>query len=450
MMMDTVIRHGRVLASTGFVPADVRIVEGRITEIGDNLGPDGGREIDATGCWVLPGAVDGHVHFNEPGRTEWEGFRTGSAALAAGGTTAFADMPLNSLPPTINRAAFDLKRAAGERESRLDFALWGGLVPGNLDDMEPLADAGVVGFKAFMIDSGIEDFQFADRRTLRDGMRRAAALRLPVAVHAEDAEVIRKSLARASAQFAGPDVWPASRPVTAELEAVRVALDLAGETGCALHIVHAGCPEVVDLVRAARRAGIHATVEVCHHYALLDHGATRVHGVLAKCAPPLRDAANRDTLADRVFSGTVDCIGSDHSPAPPELKAGREFMDAWGGIMGCQHGLLLLADRALREYGETGFATVWQLASIGAATVLGLDHRKGRLAPGFDADLVLLEASKSHVIETGDLRYRHQTSPYVGMELALRVRALGTRGRWTAAAGEDLPHGAAEFLKRKR
>lgn len=441
---------GRILGDDGFYEADVVVCDGKIVDVGQGVA----RNVDAVhhvdGAWVLPGAVDAHVHFNEPGRTHWEGFASGSRALAAGGSTSFIDMPLNASPPTLDRVSFELKRTAGEANSCLDFALWGGLTPDNLADLRGLAACGVVGFKAFIISSGIDDFLCVDARVLREGMRVAAELGLPVAVHAEDAAVVAASTAEV--QRTGKSdarAFLASRPVGSEIAATRMALDIAGETGCSVHIVHAGCPEVVELVRAAWMAGADATVEVCYHHALLDITATDTHGAIAKCAPPLRDAASRDALANLIFDGRVDGLGSDHSPAPPDLKAGRSFWDAWGGIMGCQHGLLLLADRAIRERGESGLVSVWRAASVLPAARWGLGDRKGQIARGCDADIVILESCPPTKIESASLLYRHQTSPYVGMSLGLAVRDIFCRGNRLGRGGECLPPGGAKFLTRR-
>lgn len=444
------IRNARVLLNEGFSNTDIVIADGKIAAIGCGVADEATHTINATDAWVLPGAVDAHVHFNEPGRTDWEGFETGSKALAVGGTTSFIDMPLNASPPTINVEAFAQKKQAGEANSRLDFALWGGLIPGNTDVLPALADCGVVGFKAFMIDSGIEDFPGVDARCLHDGMRVAARLGLPVAVHAEDAAVVKAASEKARLHGAADArAFLDSRPREAEITAARVALDLAGETGCAVHIVHAGCPEVVHLVHEARALGVDATVEVCYHHALLDSTATDTHGVFAKCAPPLRDAACRDALAQLVLNNAVDGIGSDHSPAPPSLKTGRSFWDAWGGIMGCQHGLLLLAEWAIAQNGESGLATIWSAASSRPATRWGLADRKGKIAEGNDADIILIEKTDPAIIREQDLLYRHQTSPYVGMSLGLQVRHLCLRGKWCRPDGVSLPAGEARFLTRK-
>src|SRR4051812_6301418 len=267
MSFDVIIRGGNVVTPDGVRAVDVAIAGGEIVEIALAIGGGAKEEIDATGCHVLPGLIDAHVHFNEPGRTEWEGFATGSSALAAGGGTCFFDMPLNASPPTLDGASFDAKREAAERSSRTDFALWGGLTPDNLDKMEELAERGVIGFKAFMSGSGIDDFGRADDLTLYRGMKMAARLGLPVAVHAESEEITARLGAEIRAR--GGRGWRdylASRPIVAEVEATQRAITLAAETGCRLHIVHVSNSRSSELVRlAASHSGANVTCETCPH-----------------------------------------------------------------------------------------------------------------------------------------------------------------------------------------
>ncbi len=259
--------------------------------------------------WV-PGIIDAHIHFNEPGREHWEGIASGSRSLATGGGAVFFDMPLNSAPPTLNRQSFARKQACAEAKSVLDFALWGGLTPNNLDTMEEMAEAGAIGFKAFMSRSGTSDFSHSNAGVLKRGMKIAAACGLPVGVHAEDDEMTQ-ALAdeRRSQGKIGWRDYLDSRPVEAELRAIRVALELAGETGCDLHIVHVSCPEGIDLIRDARDNGVRVTAETCPHYLLLTDDCVGEIGASAKCAPPLRDAARRDEMWMRLRAGMIDTLG---------------------------------------------------------------------------------------------------------------------------------------------
>jgi allantoinase len=345
---DTVLRRASVVTADGTRTLDVGISGETFAEFAPDLTGSCETEIDATGKVLFPGLVDAHVHFNEPGRTEWEGFATGSAALAAGGGTCFIDMPLHSSPPLLDLASFAAKRRAGESNSRLDFALWGGLTPDNLSHLADLARAGVAGFKAFLCPSGLEEFAPANEVALRRGMHVAAEFGLPVAVHAESPATLAAHLARHPHRHPGTMAdWLASRPVAAELDAIEMALGCARDTGCALHVVHISSPEGIARVGAAKREGIDVTAETCPHYLLLDTAAAIRIGPAAKCAPPLRPAAAVEGLWRCLAAGEIDSIGSDHSPAPPELKEGNEFFSMWGGIAGCQHGMPLVIGRAL-------------------------------------------------------------------------------------------------------
>jgi allantoinase len=400
--------------------ADVAVADGVIAAIGPELEGPAREEVDARGLDVLPGVIDAHVHFNEPGRTEWEGWATGTRALAAGGATACVEMPLNAHPPTVDGAAFDAKHAAAGRSALVDFALWGGLVPGDVDRLDELAARGAAGFKAFMCDSGIEDFPAVDDETLRAGMERAAALGLPVAVHAERPSALGEP--------AGPG-WRdfvASRPVEAELEAIATALALAEQTGCSLHVVHVSTGRGVALVAEARERGVDATCETCPHYLVLTEDDLETLGVRAKCAPPLRPAREREQLWEHLLAGRIAFVASDHSPCPPELKfvggAGAadsdDFAAAWGGIAGCQSLLaLLLDDERLAP------AAVEPLTSGSVAARFGF--AKGGLEPGADADIVLVERGAPHAAEPLD---RHRLSPFAGRPLRARVVRTLVRG----------------------
>jgi allantoinase len=429
-MPDLIIRNAQV---AGLAPVDIAVENGIIVDVAASIADHAENEIDATGLLVLPGVFDGHIHFNEPGRAHWEGFATGSRALAAGGGTSFADMPLNAAPPTIDRESFELKRTAGEALSVLDFALWGGLVPGNSDKLEELAECGVIGFKAFMIDSGISDFPGVDAKVLREGMKVAAGLGLPVAVHAEDeALIVEKSNAARAAGNTGVRGYLDSRPPESELNAVRVALELAGETRCRLQIVHVSCPESIELISSAKAGGVDVTCEVCPHHLLLNEDAMFKHGAVAKCAPPLRDETRRAALWDEL--PRIDCIGSDHSPAPPDMKQGDDMFKVWGGIMGCQHGFLLLLDAVLEQCPDR-LPDIWEKVSARPASRLGLGARKGRIEIGFDADIVFIERTEPREIVSTELLYKHQTSPYVGMTIRSRVARSLLRGRDAGLSG---------------
>jgi allantoinase len=321
LVADLIIRAGNVVTHGGVQQLDIAVENGKILELSPTVSSKAKEEINVKGLYIFPGLIDVHVHFNEPGRTEWEGIATGSAALAAGGGTLFVDMPLNSSPPVLDKESFLTKKQLAERLSHTDFALWGGLTPDNLDQLEELAELGVIGFKAFMSNSGIEDFKAVDDVSLYEGMKKAAQLGLPVAVHAES-ETMTSTLTKHIREAGGKSVrdYLKSRPVIAELEAINRALLFAKETGCDLHVVHVSSAKGVALVTRARQQGVKVTCETCPHYLhFTDEDATTL-GAVAKCAPPLRTDQERLELWQTVQRGEIDLIASDHSPSSPALK----------------------------------------------------------------------------------------------------------------------------------
>jgi allantoinase len=427
---EILFRGGTLVTAEGLVSADVAVVDGRVVATGPELESQAAEVVDASGLHLFPGFIDAHVHFNEPGREHWEGLSSGPRALAAGGGTTFFEMPLNANPPTLDREGFARKRACAEAKSILDFALWGGLTPINLDTMEELADAGAIGFKAFMSRSGTSDFPHSDAKVLKRGMKTAGACSLPVAVHAED-DLMTNALAegfRSQGKIGWRD-YLASRPVEAELRAIRVALELAGETGCDLHIVHVSCPEGIDFIRAARDQGVRVTVETCPHYLLLTDESVGQIGASAKCAPPLRDAARCEEMWKRILAGMVDTLGSDHSPAPPEMKISDDFFSIWGGISGCQHAFPLALAEWYARLGYDGFPRFSAMTATNVAERFGIGRRKGRIAEGFDADITLVDLKESSTITAEQLLYRHAISAYIGLELRAVVKGTWVRGR---------------------
>lgn len=408
----------------------IGIVDGMIA--GLDAGP--AREtIDATGLLVLPGVVDAHVHFNEPGRTEWEGWATGSRGAVAGGTTTVCDMPLNSHPPVVTTEAFDAKQTAAEAQSLCDFALWGGLVPGHVGDLEPLAERGVIGFKAFMAASGIDDFPKVDLATLREGMLRAARLGLPVAVHAE----FDRAGPRDGTTIAD---FLASRPIESECKAITCAIDLAGETGCALHVVHVSSARGAALIVEGRARGVDVTAETCPHYLVFTDEDMQRLGAVAKCAPPLRDDGERLALLDHLRAGHIDTIGSDHSPSPWHMKMHDDFFKVWGGIAGVQHLLPVLLDTGL----DVGLIARLTAEHVAGRFRLG---SKGAVAVGYDADLTLVAESDPHDVSSESLFYRHRVSPYVGRRLRARVRRTILRGRTVFLDGHMTADGGGRLLR---
>jgi allantoinase len=427
---DVLFRGGTLVTAEKLVEADVGVAGGRVVATGPELEGQAAEVVDASGLHLFPGFIDAHVHFNEPGREHWEGLSSGSRALAAGGGTAFFEMPLNAFPPTLDGEGFARKRACAEAKSILDFALWGGLTPINLDTMEELADCGAIGFKAFMSRCGTPDFPHSDAKVLRRGMKTAAARGLPVAVHAED-DLMTYTLAeerRSQGKVSWRDYLD-SRPVEAELRAIGVALELAGEIGCDLHIVHVSCPEGIDLIWEARDRGVRVTAETCPHYLLLTDESVGRIGASAKCAPPLRDAARREEMWVRILADKIDTLGSDHSPSPPELKISEDFFEVWGGIAGCQHAFPL----ALAEwYNRSGLDRFPRFAAMTASNVadrFGIGRVKGQISEGFDADIALVDLQGSLMIDAEQLFYHHAISPYIGSELRAIVKGTWVRGR---------------------
>jgi allantoinase len=411
-------------------PLDIAISEGRIAAIAPNLEGTAKEEIDASGLHVFPGVVDAHLHFNEPGRADWEGFATGTAALAAGGTTTYFDMPLNAHPPTVNAEAFRLKLAAARASSLVDFGLWGGLVPGNVEDLEELATLGVVGFKAFMSNSGIEDFPAVDDLTLYEGMARAAKLGRIVGVHAENDGITSLLAQRAQAEGrAGVRDYLQSRPVIAELEAIQRAIIFAEETKCSLHIVHVSSGRGVTLVAEARAQGVDVSCETCPHYLVLTEEDVERLGAVAKCAPPVRSAEEREALWGHLFKDTLPMVTSDHSPAPLSMKTGDDFFKIWGGISGCQSLLQLLLTHVTEGHWSRGLPleTIASVIADYPARRFGIAS-KGRIEVGADADLALVDLARSEVLKAEDLQYKHKHSPYVGMTLRGRISRTIVRG----------------------
>jgi len=428
-MLDTVLRGG-TLVMDGLPQSDIAIEDGRIAAIAPDL-PGAREEIDARGLCVFPGLIDVHVHFNEPGRTEWEGAATGSRALAAGGGTLFFDMPLNSTPCTVTAQAFDQKHAALAESSITDFALWGGLIPGSISHMAEMAARGVVGFKAFLCDSGLPEFPRADDLTLLEGLREAARLNLPVAVHAENQEIAgrvpRPAYVNEVRHFL------ASRPVMAELEAIQRAALFARETGAKLHIVHVSSGRGVAVAAEARARGTDLSIETCPHYLFFTEDDVERLGAIAKCAPPLRDAAEQDALWSHLLRGDVDIVASDHSPALPEMKSG-DFARAWGGIAGVQSTLAVLIDRG-RLCRRLPLHRIASLLSAAPSRRFRIAS-KGSLALGLDADLAIVNLARPVELQRAHLQQRHALSPYVGHALTGCVERTIRRGETVFLSGE--------------
>jgi allantoinase len=447
---DLIVRGGTLVRHSSLEISDLGVSDGKIVALESEILGSAGEEIDARGLHIFPGVIDAHVHFNEPGRTDWEGISSGSRAFAAGGGTTFVDMPLNSSPVTIDGPSFDLKLAAMQASSLTDFALWGGLVPGNLEHLPELASRGVMGFKAFMSNSGLTEFDAADDLTLLEGMRVAATLGLPVAVHAESDSItlVLSSRLRAAGKTGIRD-YLESRPVLAELEAISRAILLAEETGCALHIVHISSGRGVALAAQARARGVNVTLETCPHYlAFTDDDLERLGAVL-KCAPPVRNLLERDHLWREVLTGQVDIIGSDHSPAPPEMKtqweSSGDFFAIWGGISGVQSTLAVMLSEGVQARGLP-LGLVAKMLATKPAERFGFAY-KGKLEIGFDADISLLDLSRSFTLEPEALLYRHTQSPYLGQKFAGVINRTVSRGQTIFRDGVIVEGARGQFVR---
>jgi len=426
-----IIRGGTVVTSRGVEKADIAIDGEQIKAVGRNLADDG-EEIDASGLHVFPGGIDSHVHFNEPGRMQWEDIAHGSAALAAGGYTSFIDMPLNNLPVTTDVAAFDLKLEAMKRSSKVDFGLWAGLVPGNLDQLEPLVRLGVMGFKAFMCPSGIDEFPASDLNTLREGMKRIEALDSILLVHAEDPAHLLELTGTGALDFIR------SRPPDAEWSAIAQAIDLADSTGCRLHVVHVSTARGLDLIREAQEKGLDVSGETCPHYLLYTEEDLQRLGGVAKCTPPFRTAADREAL------WTAPMVVSDHSPSTLALKRGDDFSMIWGGISGCQSTRqLLLAQNRL------DLAGVAAVTATNIARRLGLEG-KGDIASAYDADLWLVDLEMSSTLNAVDLLYRNPFSAHEGQPIRGRTVRTLVRGQTVFVDGKPATAPIGRLLRPSR
>jgi len=378
---------------------------------------------------ILPGLVDSHVHINDPGRTHWEGFVTATQAAAAGGYTMLVDMPLNCLPATTTVAALEAKREAAHGRCFIDWAAWGGVVHDNQNDIEPLAAAGVRGFKCFLVDPGIDGFTMVTEQQLRTSLPHVAQTGMPLLVHAElPAPIARATEALSKADWRSYSTYLRSRPEEAELAAIRLMLALCREFGFRLHIVHLSTSQALVELQQARDAGLPVTVETCPHYLHLDAEMIADGDTLKKCAPPIRNRANRERLWEGLKHRTIDMVVTDHSPCPPAMKKLDEgsFRDAWGGISSLSVALPLM----WTEASARGF-TLLDLAGWMAeapAQLAGLAAQKGRIAEGCDADFVVFDPESSFVVSHEKLRYRHPVSPYLGETLRGVVKATYLRG----------------------
>jgi allantoinase len=420
-MVRTAIRSTRVCTAAGVGPAVVVIEGERIAEVRRDAPPDAQLH-DVGSLVVMPGLVDCHVHINEPGRTEWEGFATASAAAASGGVTSLVDMPLNCIPVTTTRDALRRKLEAVQGKLHVDTGFWGGVIPGNSRDLADLAKDGALGAKAFMCHSGIDDFPKSTQEDLRLAMPVLRDSGIPLLAHAE-LELAVEAHEKDPKRYAA---YLESRPRAWEDAAIAVLVDLCRETRCPVHVVHLSSASALRMIRDAKAEGLPLTVETCPHYLCLraeevPYGATQY-----KCAPPIRENENREALWRGLLEGTIDFVVSDHSPCTPALKDG-DFMGAWGGIASLQLGLPNVWTEARARGASLADLARWMCR--GPARFAGLSDRKGAIAPGLDADLAIWDPDARFEVAQHELRFKHKVSPYVGRALDGVVRESWLRGR---------------------
>jgi allantoinase len=422
-----VFRSRRAVLPDGERAADVVVSEGRIIEV-LAYGAGDGELVDLGELVLLPGLVDSHVHVNEPGRTEWEGFATATRAAAAGGVTTIVDMPLNSIPPTTTVDNLAAKRKVAEDRLFVDTGLWGGAIPGNTGDLAPLHDAGVFGFKSFLAPSGVDEFPHLNREQLEEALAEQARIGALAIIHAEDPRILDEAPHTPGPQYAD---FLASRPDDAEAVAVAGLLEIARRTGARVHILHVSSAAVLPLLRAARAAGVQVTAETCPHYLTLAAEQVPAGDTAFKCCPPIRSEANRDLLWEALAAGEFAAVVSDHSPSTPELKhlpslgGDGDFAAAWGGIASLQLGLPAIWTEA-RHRGHS-LADVVRWMASGPAALVGLTT-KGAIAPGMDADLVAFDPDAAFTVDPAGLHHRHPVTPYAGRSLSGVVRTTWLRG----------------------
>ena len=437
MNTPAVFRSRRVVLPDGVRAATVHVRDGAITRVSGWDDTGSADLVDAGDLALMPGLVDTHVHINEPGRTEWEGFDTATRAAALGGVTTIVDMPLNCDPPTTTVDAFEAKLAAAGGKLHVDVGFWGGVVPGNSGMLEALWKAGVLGFKAFMCPSGIDEFPASTIQDLTTALGVLAPLDAPLLVHAELPEELRAADFRADPRQYS--TWLATRPAEAETRAIDALIALARSSNARIHVVHLATGRALAALAGAKAEGVQLTVETCPHYLYFTAEGVPDGQCQFKCAPPIRDQGNREELWAGLVSGVIDLIVTDHSPCPPalkQMKAGR-FAEAWGGIVSLQLSLGIVWTEAARRGIPLDMVACWMCEA--PATLAAL-HHKGAIMPGKDADLVVFNPQDEWVVDAATLAHRHPLTPYDGARLTGRVVATYLRGKLIASEG--MVHGS--------
>jgi allantoinase len=452
MKPSLVITSDRVVLPDDVRPASIQIHDGRIFAVsGRNEAPPGCEVLDAGNAVVMPGLVDAHVHVNEPGRTEWEGYATATRAAAGGGVTALVDMPLNSIPPTTTRAGFSEKLKAAREQCWIDVAFWGGVVPGNTDELAPLIDAGVRGFKCFLVHSGVDEFPNVGEGDLLEAMPQIATLKTVLLVHAELSGPI-ESAAGAIARNNPKQylTFLQSRPRAAENEAIALMIKLSRQTGARIHIVHHSSSDVLPLLRSAKADGVPITVETCPHYLTFAAEEIADSATEFKCCPPVRERENRERLWEALSEGVIDMVVSDHSPCTPHLKQKEQgdFLQAWGGIASLQFGLPVMWTNA-KDRGFN-FSDLAEWMSRRPAQLAGLDHRKGALKPGYDADIAVWDPEATFVVEPSLIHHKHKLTPYNGRTLNGVVEAVYLRGQKIYHHGQFIGERQGQLITQER
>lgn len=423
------VRCKHIMTPAGAVDGAVLISGGRIEQVGPaSIVAAGTPVYDASSLMLLPGLTDTHVHINEPGRTDWEGYQTATRAAAAGGITTVVDMPLNCIPVTTSLKAFREKLMAVGRQLHVDCAYYGGVVPGNADALKEMVQAGIVGFKAFMVHSGIDDFPKAEPADLQRAMRILKPLDVPLLVHAELDDSDGTAV---YAEHVLPEPYSSylkSRPDTWEIEAIRTVIALSAQEQCRTHVVHLSASGAVPDIIAARQTGTPITVETCPHYLTFTAEEIADGDTRFKCAPPVREKANQDKLWRHLANEEIDFVVSDHSPCAPHLKLQDkgDFEHAWGGIAGLQFGLPAIWSGTVARGYSAHQIVRWMCAQ--PAHLVGLEHRKGQIAPGFDADLVIYDPAKQTIPVPDSIYHKHKVTPYGGRSLRGAVEATFVRG----------------------